>query len=91
MRANLVLTAIVLTSAVTLMCVVPVSIAHGADHCLGLVGELDVVARSCAFSRTDAVAPLALWPALAAFVGTSVGIAGLRRGILKSRRGGRSR
>ena len=91
MRTNLVLTAVVLSAAVILMCIVPVSIAYGADSCLGLVGELDVVARSCAFSREGAATPLAVWPTLSAFIGSSVGLAILRRSILRSRWGGRAR
>jgi hypothetical protein len=85
MRTHLVLTAVVLSAAVILMCVVPVSMAYGADACFGLVGELDVVARHCAFSREGAAAPLALWPALSAFIGSTVGLALLRRGMLRMR------
>jgi hypothetical protein len=86
MRTPLALTALVLPVAVLLLGAAPVSMAAAADHCLGLVGELDVAARACAFSRQGAVAPALLWPTLSAFLGATVALTLVRRTMLRWRR-----
>jgi hypothetical protein len=67
----------------------PVAPALASDPCLGALGELDVIARPCAFDRRDTVDALALLPVFGAFLAAAASGAVLRRRMLRLRWGGR--
>jgi hypothetical protein len=88
-RIHFVLAGLVLLATVVLAFATPVATAEAADACLGAIGELDVIARPCAFDRHTTADALTLVPVWGAFLLAIGGVAVLRLRMLRMRWGGR--